>query len=127
MKEKSKMVCRYKKREGKRVTLINVNLAKNFATLEKVAKKFKKFGRYDWAYQQAIWLMEAVATAVENGEKTADITKMFNCDFVGCDSMGTYVLPQEVIQDYLISSLFKVESETEDELRLKLKWSKLVF
>jgi len=115
---------RYRRRPFKKVLLTNVNAVKNRITVDKVEKHLKNsLGLAQWERKQAIWLVEAIVEAIEKGEKTADITKMFSCEFFTEDDE---VLIQRYIQNELMYRLFFRVEETEDVLKLKLNW-KVIF
>ena len=107
----------------KTVILTNVKIAQNRITVDKVAKHLK--GRLllpEWERKQAYWLVKAIVEAIEKGEKTADISQMFSCDFFAKDGDGVFSLPQYSIQNELMYALFSIDYETDEELALKLKW-----
>lgn len=111
---------RYRNKPFKKVLLINVNSAKNRITVDNTVKHLEgSLCLPDWERKQAIWLVEAVVNALEKGEKTADITKMFSCEFITEDD---FTLPQWNIQNELMNKLFWRVDETGEELRVKLTW-----
>lgn len=113
--------CRY--RPFKKVVLTNVGLAKNRITVDKVEKHLKGLGLPEWERKQAVWLVNAIVEALKNGQKIADITKMFSCDFIVEDDFGgEEILLQRNIQNELMYKLFWKVSEDKDELRVKLDW-----
>lgn len=107
----------------KTVVLTNAKFAKNKITVDKIAKRLE--GRLllpEWERKQAYWLVKAIVEALEKGEKTADITQMFSCDFVAEDGEGVFSLPQYSIQNELMYVLFSRHYETDEVLALKLNW-----
>ena len=106
----------------KKVTLTNVWIAKNRLTVNKVAKRLKGcLIRPQWERKIAYWLVEAVVDALEKGEKTADITQLFSCELEAADQYGKFLLSRESIQNDLMKKLFVRCSESEEELRVRLK------
>ena len=111
----------------KKVILTNVKFAQNRITVDKIAKCLE--GRLlwsGWERKQAYWLVKAIVAAIEKGEKNADISQMFACDFIAQDSEGKLLLSQYDIQKELMNSLFSRVYETDEILAVKLKW-KVIF
>jgi len=108
----------------KKVILTNVWLAKGRITVDKVEKRLVDGFLYpEWRRKLAFWLVKAIAEADEKKEKTADITQMFSCSFMGNDTYGVPIgLRQENIQNEIMYRLFWRDYETEDVLAVKLNW-----
>lgn len=110
-------------RQHKNVTLCDVCVSKS-ASVNNIRDALMGMGLCEWETYMGCIFSQAVLKALERGENEADITKMFSCDLVGVDDMfGEYTKPQADVCAFLKEKLFKVVSETEDELRVRLKWN----
>ena len=109
----------------KKVTLCDVHMCRT-VTCHKIARALMGMGLCEWETHMSHVFSEAVLKAFERGEKTADITKMFSCDLVGVDDvLGNYTKQQKQVCAFLREKLFKTISETDDELKVSLKWDVL--
>lgn len=112
----------------KRVILKNLEIAKNRITVDKVAKHLEnRLIIPEWERKEAYWLVKAIVDALEKGEKTADISQMFSCEFVACDCFGIFALPRKSVQRELMSRLFSKCSENDQVLEVKLNWRVIFF
>lgn len=107
----------------KKVVLSNVKMCKNRITVNKIAKKIR-----DWRFPQlerteAVWLTEAVVSAINANEQTADISKMFNIQVAIYTNYGyAGTLPREAISAMLFEKLFKKIDENDEQITVKLNW-----
>lgn len=74
-------------------------------------------GHSEWEALLAKWFIEAVKTAIENGEKEADITHMFNRDFLASKNR---VFTKEQVYDHLIK-WFSIVKDSDEELKVRFR------
>lgn len=90
---------------------------------------FGKFCHYEWELWTARMLWTASVCAIESKKLEADITPLFTCDLLCYDRVGVdprkdireNVMRAEVFRERLMSDVFDVVEETNEELRVKLK------
>lgn len=104
----------------KKVTLINVSDCKDKITLVGMVKNLMGMGHIEWEALEAGWLIEAILEAMQKGEETADITKVFACKLSAYDSMGKITIPHERHINFLMEKIFEKVDETDDELKVRL-------
>lgn len=104
----------------KKVILLNAKACKGITEGE-IAIHLLGLGKYEWERLLSNYLMEAI----ENSESDeVDISKMFNCELCGYDSVGEYVKSHSETVKFLIDRLFKVISDTEDKMEVNCLLSK---
>lgn len=109
------------KREHKTVKLSNVYML-NTVSCDDIMRALKEIGLYEWSRHMSYVLSQAVLKAYERKEKVADITRMFSCNLVGLDEAGKHTKLQNEVCEFLLEKLFKIESETPEEMVVSLRW-----
>ena len=104
----------------KKVVLGNVEECKN-STEGELRARLIGLGCCEWEVFMIGLMCDAIRTAVERKEDTANITKMFSCDLIGIDESGERRQKQESVIAFLLEKLFDVVSETEEEMKVIFK------
>ena len=108
------------KRSHKRVTLCNP-VDYIHVTDGNVARALMGMGLCEWEYYMGRLFTQAVSAAKEQKMETADITAMFSCDLSGIDDRGKYTKSQKNVNAFLMEKLFECVSDTDEELKVKVK------
>ena len=111
----------FEEQPHKKVVLCNVEEGGKIATEKELRVRLMGLGSYEWEVFMTDLMCDAVKTAAERKEDSANITKMFSCDLIGIDKIGEYRKKQESVIAFLLEKLFDVISETEDEMRVTFK------
>lgn len=104
----------------KKVILVNVEDCKDRITVSHVEKRLQGTGWKEWEKVLSHWLVEAIAEAIHNGEKEADISRLFTCDLQGEDKLGTFTKPQEMVVSFLMGRLFECIYEDDEVMRVRI-------
>ena len=107
-------------RSHKKVTLCNP-MDYNHVTDGDVASALMGMGLCEWEYYMGRLFTKAISAAKEQNNDTADITVMFSCDLAGVDDIGKYTKEQKSVNAFLMAKLFECVSDTEEELKVKVK------
>lgn len=104
----------------KKVLLTNVEECKDRLTVFHVRIKLIGMGWAEWEMLMANELVKIVVDAINNGEKEADITKLFACELFGEDQLGTFGKSQSSVSDFLLGRLFEVIEEDDEVMRVRI-------
>lgn len=111
---------RWKLRTFKKVILVNSMECKHIK-VRALEEAWAGMGHVEWELLLVDWLAKALREAIKNNESEADISALFNKEFSSEEGI-TYSRDQ--VHEHILSS-FEIISETEDELKLKLKVDEL--
>lgn len=100
----------------KKVILTNPADCKDKITLFGLVSAWRETGHSEWEALLAGWFIDAVLKAITNGESEADITHLFNRDFLARNGR-TFTAQQ--VYDHIIK-WFDIVEETDDVLKLKI-------
>lgn len=100
----------------KKVTLVNPRDCANLDILT-LASIWNGTGHSEWEYIMAYALLYPTSKAIKSGRSTADITGLFNRNLLASKNR---VFTSKQIYDHIIK-WFEIVSDTEDELKLKIK------
>lgn len=109
------------RRQHKIVTLCDVHRCKG-VTCNDIVQALEGIGLKEWGTYMSHIFSQAVLAALEKREKNADITRMYSCDLFGVDEQNDYNKEQKDICAFLNQKLFNVISETDDELKVVIRW-----
>lgn len=104
----------------KKVILVNVEDCENRITVSHVRERLQGTSWFEWEDLLAHWLVEAIVEAINNGEKEADISKLFTCDLQGEDRWGFFTKPQNFVIDFLMGRLFECLEEDDNVMRVRI-------
>ncbi len=103
----------------KKYILTNVEECKNKVSIFGLVTSWKGTGHMEWEYLLAAYFADTLMEALNKHQEEADITCLFDKDLMSKD--GSKVFKQEDIYAHLID-WFNVESETDYEVRVSLKF-----
>lgn len=103
----------------KQVILVNPKDCENKISVMSMVSAWRGTGHSEWEFLLAKIFVEAVVDAIENNKEEANITNLFNRDFL---SSGDHIFSQKEVYDHLIP-WFEIVEETDDELKLKIRIS----
>ena len=104
----------------KKVILVNVEDCKDRITVSHVRERLQGIGWKEWGDVLAHWLGEAIVQAILNGEKEADISKLFTCELQAEDRLGFFTKPQNLVIDFLMGRLFECLEEDDNVMRVRI-------
>lgn len=104
----------------KKVLLTNVEECKDRITVSHVRIKLLYMGWAEWEQLMANELVKIIVDAINNGEKEADITKLFACELFGEDQLGAFGKSQESVVDFLFGRLFEVLDEDNEVMHVRI-------
>lgn len=104
----------------KRVILVNVEDCRDRITVSHVEERLQGTGWFEWEALLAHWLVEAIVEAIRNGEKEADISKLFTCELQGEDKLGSFTKSQERVIDFIMGRLFERIQEDNEMMRVRI-------
>ena len=104
----------------KKVILVNVEDCKDRITVSHVRERLQGIGLKEWEDVLAHWLVEAIVQAILNGEKEADISKLFTCELQVEDRLGLFTKPQNLVIDFLMGRLFECLEEDDNVMRVRI-------
>lgn len=120
-------VCEYtcdglirKEKPYKKVILVNANECKDRITVSHVTNCLQGMGWFEWEQLLAHWLVEAIVETIDNGQKEADISKLFTCELHGCDHFGPFCKSQERVIDFGMGRLFECLEENDEMMRVRI-------
>lgn len=102
----------------KKVILTNPRECENKITVLGLVSEWKNTGHSEWEYLLAGWFIQSILEAKKNGLEQADITGLFNKDFLARKSL---FFTKEQVYQHLIP-YFKVVKETDDQLDLEYRF-----
>ena len=108
------------KKPYKKVILVNVEDCKDRITVSHVRERLQGVGCKEWEDVLAHWLVEAIVQAILNGEKEADISKLFTCELQREDRLGLFTKPQNLVIDFLMGRLFECLEEDDNVMRVRI-------
>lgn len=108
------------KKPYKKVILVNVEDCKDRITVSHVRERLQGVGWKAWEDVLAHWLVEAIVQAIINGEKEADISKLFTCELQKEDRLGLFTKPQNLVIDFLMGRLFECLEEDDKVMRVRI-------
>lgn len=100
----------------KKVILTNPNACKEKISLMGMVSAWRGTGHGEWEAILGGWFVQAVIEAIENDAEEADITHLFNRDFLASRDR---VFTKQQVYDHLIK-WFDIVEETEDTLKLRI-------
>lgn len=109
---------RWKTKPFKRVTLVNPKECESRVNISMLIELWSGTGHVAWQILLANWFIMAMLSALEENEKEANITEMFDKDLF--NKTGDLMFPQSEIHEQILPA-FEIVSETEKELKLKFK------
>ena len=101
-----------------KVILVNPEDCKERITLSMIAKSWEGTGHKQWEVLLAGWFIKAVLEALDQNKKEADISLLFNRDFL---AEGKYFSKKEV-WEHLVRKNFDVVSKDYIKNEFKLKF-----
>lgn len=101
----------------KKVILTNPLDCKEKISLMGLISAWRGTGHSEWEALLGGWFIQAVVKSIENDNTEADITHLFNRDFLASNGR---VFTQAQVYEHLITKWFDVVEETDEELRVKL-------
>ena len=104
----------------KKVILVNADDCKDRITVSHVRERLQGTGWFEWEDLLAHWLVEAIVDCFNNGEKEADISKLFTCELQGEDRLGFFTKPQNMVIDFLMGRLFETIEESDEVMRVRI-------
>lgn len=104
----------------KKVVMTNVEECKDRITAFHVRIKLIDMGWAEWEDLMANELVKIIVDAINNGEKEADITKLFACELFGEDQLGAFGKSQESVVDFLFGRLFEVLDEDNEVMHVRI-------
>lgn len=104
----------------KKVLLMNVEECKDRLTVSHVRIKLLCMGWSEWECLISNELVKIVVDAINNGEKEANITKIFACELFGEDKIGEFGKSQSSVVDFLLGRLFEVVDEDDEVMRVRI-------
>ncbi len=104
---------------SKKVILTNPKECENKITVLGLVNEWKNTGHSEWEFLLAGWFVKCVLEALKNKSEEADITVLFNKDFLARKSL---FFTKEQVYEHLIP-YFNVIKETDDELRLEFRFN----
>lgn len=104
----------------KKVILVNVEDCENRITVSHVRERLHGTSWFEWENLLAHWLVEAIVESINNGEKEADISKLFTCELQGEDRLGFFTKPQNMVIDFLMGRLFETIEENDEVMRVRI-------
>ena len=102
--------------EYKKVFLTNPHECKEKISVTMLISAWRGTGHSEWEFLMAGWFVKAVVEAIEKGYPEAEITPIFNRDFLA--SRGR-VFTKEQVYNHIIR-FFDIVEDTDDVLKLKL-------
>ena len=100
----------------KKVILTNVEDCREKLHFMSLMSAWRETGHSEWEALMSGWFVQAVIDALEAGETEADITHIFNRDYL---AYGNKTFTQQQVYDHLIP-WFDIVEETDDVLKLRL-------
>ena len=100
----------------KKVILINPLDCKEKISLMGMVSIWRGTGHSEWEALLSGWFIKAVMDAIEQNVNEADITHMFNRDFLASNDL---IFTQDQVYNHLIK-WFDIVEETDEELRVRI-------
>lgn len=110
----------WEEKPGKHVTLVNVRECQERITVSHVRECLEDIGLFVWKDLLALWLVEAIVKAIDNGQEEADISKLFTCELHGSDNLGPLYKSQERVICFLMGRLFECLEENDEMMRVRI-------